>query len=67
VIDVAFVGASTSAWGSGAGALPDGKVRIQVHDDVRGDDVYVVQPTGPPVGEPRTIGRLHGGEHASHF
>jgi ribose-phosphate pyrophosphokinase len=31
--------------------FPDGEVRIQVRDDVRGGDVYLVQPTGPPVGE----------------
>lgn len=31
--------------------FPDGEVRIQIRATVRGDDVYVVQPTGPPVGE----------------
>jgi ribose-phosphate pyrophosphokinase len=31
--------------------FPDGEVQIQIRDDVRGDDVYLLQPTGPPVGE----------------
>jgi ribose-phosphate pyrophosphokinase len=31
--------------------FPDGEVQIQMREDVRGDDVYVLQPTGPPVGE----------------
>jgi ribose-phosphate pyrophosphokinase len=31
--------------------FPDGEVQIQIRDDVRGGDVYVLQPTGPPVGE----------------
>jgi ribose-phosphate pyrophosphokinase len=31
--------------------FPDGEVRIRIHESVRGDDVYIVQPTGPPVGE----------------
>ena len=31
--------------------FPDGEVQIQIREDVRGDDVYIVQPTGPPVGE----------------
>lgn len=28
--------------------FPDGEVRIQVRESVRGGDVYMVQPTGPP-------------------
>jgi ribose-phosphate pyrophosphokinase len=31
--------------------FPDGEMHIQIRGDVRGDYVYVVQPTGPPVGE----------------
>ncbi len=31
--------------------FPDGEMQVQVRESVRGDDVYVVQPTGPPVGE----------------
>jgi len=31
--------------------FPDGELQVRIHDDVRGGDVYVVQPTGPPVGE----------------
>ena len=31
--------------------FPDGEVQIRIREDVRGDDVYIVQPTGPPVGE----------------
>ena len=29
----------------------DGEVNVQVHDNVRGKDVYIVQPTSPPVNE----------------
>jgi ribose-phosphate pyrophosphokinase len=29
--------------------FPDGELHAIVHDSVRGHDVYVVQPTGPPV------------------
>ncbi|MBK7864419.1 MAG: ribose-phosphate pyrophosphokinase [Archangiaceae bacterium] len=31
--------------------FPDGELEIQVSADVRGRDVYLVQPTRPPVGE----------------
>jgi ribose-phosphate pyrophosphokinase len=31
--------------------FPDGESRIELRESVRGDDVYVIQPTGPPVGE----------------
>jgi ribose-phosphate pyrophosphokinase len=31
--------------------FPDGEVHIQVRERVRGGDVFIVQPTGPPVGE----------------
>jgi ribose-phosphate pyrophosphokinase len=31
--------------------FPDGEVQIRIRENVRGDDVYVIQPTGPPVGE----------------
>jgi ribose-phosphate pyrophosphokinase len=29
--------------------FPDGEVQVQIREDVRGHDVYLVQPTGPPV------------------
>jgi ribose-phosphate pyrophosphokinase len=31
--------------------FPDGEMQVRVPEDVRGGDVYVLQPTGPPVGE----------------
>ena len=31
--------------------FPDGETQVRIREDVRGDDVYIVQPTGPPVGE----------------
>ena len=31
--------------------FPDGELEIEVKADVRGRDVYLVQPTRPPVGE----------------
>jgi ribose-phosphate pyrophosphokinase len=31
--------------------FPDGETQVQVREDVRGADVYLVQPTGPPAGE----------------
>jgi ribose-phosphate pyrophosphokinase len=31
--------------------FPDGELHLEVRERVRGDDVFVVQPTGPPVGE----------------
>lgn len=31
--------------------FPDGELRIEVRESLSGDDVYLVQPTGPPVGE----------------
>lgn len=32
------------------GRFDDGKVRVQIHEDVRGRDVYIIQPDGPPAG-----------------
>lgn len=29
----------------------DGEVNVMVHDNVRGKDVYIIQPTSPPVNE----------------
>lgn len=29
----------------------DGEVNVQVHDNVRGKDVFIIQPTSPPVNE----------------
>lgn len=31
--------------------FPDGELHIEVQEEVRGTDVYLVQPLGPPVGE----------------
>jgi ribose-phosphate pyrophosphokinase len=31
--------------------FPDGELHVELEDSVRGDDVYVIQPTGPPVEE----------------
>ena len=33
------------------GRFPDGEVDIKVYDDIRGGDVYVLQPTCPPVND----------------
>jgi ribose-phosphate pyrophosphokinase len=33
------------------GRFPDGEIDIKVHDDIRGGDVFVIQPTCPPVNE----------------
>lgn len=33
------------------GRFADGEVNIQVHDNIRGKDVFIIQPTGPPVNE----------------
>ena len=34
-----------------AGRFPDGEINVKVNHDVRGADVYLVQPTCPPVNE----------------
>jgi ribose-phosphate pyrophosphokinase len=31
--------------------FPDGEVRVRLLESVRGDDVYLVQPTSPPVND----------------
>lgn len=33
------------------GRFPDGEIDIKIHDDVRGKDCFVLQPTCPPVNE----------------
>jgi len=33
------------------GRFPDGEIDIKIRDDMRGGDVFVVQPTSPPVNE----------------
>jgi ribose-phosphate pyrophosphokinase len=33
------------------GRFPDGEIDIKVYDDIRGADVFVLQPTSPPVNE----------------
>jgi ribose-phosphate pyrophosphokinase len=34
-----------------ASRFPDGEMHVEVHASVRGADVYLIQPTGPPVEE----------------
>ncbi len=31
--------------------FPDGEIRVQIHESIRGTDAFVVQPTCPPVNE----------------
>ena len=31
--------------------FPDGEVRVRLLESVRGDDVYLIQPTSPPVND----------------
>ena len=31
--------------------FPDGELRVELHESVRGHDVFIVQPTGPPVAD----------------
>ena len=33
------------------GRFPDGEIDIKLHEDMRGSDVFIVQPTSPPVNE----------------
>ena len=33
------------------GRFPDGEIDIKIHEDMRGSDVFVIQPTCPPVNE----------------
>lgn len=33
------------------GKFADGEVNVQIHENVRGKDVYIVQPTCPPVND----------------
>ena len=33
------------------GNFPDGEISVRIEEDVRGRDVYLVQPTCPPVNE----------------
>jgi len=33
------------------GRFADGEVNVQIHENVRGKDVYIIQPTCPPVNE----------------
>jgi len=32
-------------------SFPDGELHVDVHESVRGHDVFIVQPTGPPVAD----------------
>ena len=31
--------------------FPDGEVMVKIEEDIRGRDVYIIQPTCPPVNE----------------
>jgi ribose-phosphate pyrophosphokinase len=31
--------------------FPDGELHVEIQESIRGDDVYLIQPTGPPVDE----------------
>ena len=33
------------------GNFPDGEISCKINEDVRGRDVFIVQPTCPPVNE----------------
>ena len=33
------------------GRFPDGEINVKIDDDVRGKDIFVVQPTSPPVND----------------
>jgi len=33
------------------GRFPDGEINIKINEDVRGRDIFIVQPTSPPVNE----------------
>jgi ribose-phosphate pyrophosphokinase len=52
----ALAGAVASALGVEPGrctieGFPDGELQVEVHDDLHGHDVYLIQPTSPPVSE----------------
>jgi ribose-phosphate pyrophosphokinase len=42
---------SADAEGLVPGRFPDGEVRVQIQETVRGREVFVIQPTSPPVNE----------------
>lgn len=42
---------SVSSRSHAPGRFPDGEVRVQIQQTVRGKDVFVVQPTSPPVND----------------
>ena len=44
VLDVPISSASV-------GRFPDGEIDIKFHEDMRGSDVFIIQPTSPPVNE----------------
>lgn len=37
--------------GAIVGSFPDGETRVRIEDNVREEDVFVLQPTGPPVNQ----------------
>ncbi len=45
----AYLGIRTGA--AVVGRFPDGEINVKIDDDVRGKDVFVVQPTCPPVND----------------
>lgn len=38
-------------WAYGPGRFPDGETSVQIKQTVRGKDVFVIQPTSPPVND----------------
>lgn len=42
---------NTSLAAEEIGSFPDGEVRVQIEESVRGADVFLVQPTSPPVND----------------
>lgn len=52
LLGVELCQASAGAKGGyGPGRFPDGEVSVQIHQTVRGKDVFVIQPLSPPVND----------------
>jgi ribose-phosphate pyrophosphokinase len=44
-------GLGTTLCGADVGRFPDGETKVRIIEDVRGTDVFVIQPTSPPQNE----------------
>ena len=44
-------GAGTTLIRTEIAPFADGETRVRIEDDVRGSDLYIVQPTSPPANE----------------